>query len=102
MRGGSCAFFNTLLRPRNHLAIDLVARHTGLDELVRNAGQEGRKLLTASGVYQDDVERIIQLSQELTAAPSMFDLIIDDGSHDHDPTLRSLSGLVPRLRYGRQ
>ncbi len=59
MRGGSCAFFNTLLRPRNHLAIDLVARHTGLDELVRNAAQEGRKLLTAFGVYQDDVERII-------------------------------------------
>jgi len=100
MRGGSCAFFNTLLRPRNHLAIDLVARHTGLDELVRNAAQEGRKLLTAFGVYQDDVERIIQLSEELTAAPSMFDLIIDDASHDYETTLRSFNGLFPLLPFG--
>jgi hypothetical protein len=100
MRGGSCAFFNTLLRPRNHLAIDLVARQTGLDALVRNAAEQGRKLLTVFGVYQDDVERIIQLSEELTAAPSTFDLIIDDASHDYETTLRSFNGLFPRLRSG--
>jgi len=100
MRGGSCAFFNTLLRPRNHLAIDLVARQTGLEALAENAREQGRKLLTVSGVYQDDTERIIQLAEELMATPAMFDLIIDDASHDYETTLRSFNGLFPRLRSG--
>jgi predicted O-methyltransferase YrrM len=100
MLGGSCAFFNALLCPRNHLAVDLVERQTGLAELENMIAQQGRKLHTAFGVYQDDVDRIVQLFEELMGVPASFDLIIDDASHDYVVTLRSFNRLFPRLRSG--
>ena len=100
MRGGSCAFFNTLLAPKHHLAIDICERESGLGHLAQLVTLDGRKFVARYDVSQTDTDRIARLFSEMSGSEALFDLIIDDASHDYDLTLKAFNGLFPLLRPG--
>jgi SAM-dependent methyltransferase len=100
MRGGSCAFFNTLLAPRHHLAIDICQRESGLAHFAQSAVLDGRKFVPRYDVSQTETDRIARLFSEIAGSDAVFDLIIDDASHDYDMTLKAFNGLFPLLRPG--
>jgi SAM-dependent methyltransferase len=100
MRGGSCAFFNTLLAPRNHLAIDICERESGLGHFAELVSLDGRKFAARYDVSQTDTDCIARLFAEMSGTDAVFDLIIDDASHDYDLTLKAFNGLFPLLRPG--
>jgi SAM-dependent methyltransferase len=100
MRGGSCAFFNTLLAPKNHLAIDVCERESGLGHFAELVSLDGRKFVPRYDVSQTETDRIAQLFSEMSGSDAAFDLIIDDASHDYELTLKAFNGLFPLLRPG--
>jgi hypothetical protein len=100
MRGGSCAFFNALLTPKNHLAIDVCERESGLSQLARIASEQGRKLIARYDVSQTETGRIAEIFSEMSGSEAGFDLIVDDASHDYELTLHAFNGLFPLLRPG--
>jgi hypothetical protein len=100
MRGGSCVFFNTLLAPQNHLAIDICERENSLENFAQLISLEGRKFVSRYDVSQIDINRIAQLVSEMSGSSAVLDLIIDDASHDYDLTLKAFNGLFPLLRSG--
>jgi hypothetical protein len=100
MRGGSCAFFNTLLRPQYHLAIDILEWESSLGRLSELVSADGRVFVSQYGVDQTDTDTIARLFSEMSAADPVFDVILDDASHDYEMTLKTFNGLFPLLRAG--
>ncbi len=100
MRGGSCAFFNTLLRPQYHLAIDICEQESGLGHLAELVSSDGRIFVSRYEVDQTDTGTIARLFSEMSSADPVFDVIIDDASHDYEMTLQSFNGLFPLLSAG--
>lgn len=101
MKGGSCAFFEALLKPDLHLAID-VNRFDGdgLKELSEYVAKKGRRLLADYQTSQADIPRILDLWQGLSGRRDGFDLIVDDASHSYALSKDSFNGLFPLLRPG--
>jgi SAM-dependent methyltransferase len=102
MKGGSCALFEAMFTPRNHLAIDVYGfPGDGLAELTDYVAQKGRNFRVDYQTSQSDIPRILQLWNEMTGvnAPT-FDLVIDDASHSYGLSLASFNGLFPLLKPG--
>lgn len=100
MKGGSCVFFNTLLKPKRHLAVDVYRHRTGLDRFAEDVAAEGRDLLVRYDVSQDSTDEIVAIFEERFGTRAEFDLIIDDASHDYALSLASFNALFPRLSVG--
>lgn len=102
MKGGSCAFFEALLRPKNHLAIDVYQfQGDGLSELRDAVAKSDRAFQIDYETDQTNIERIKDLWRSMTGKDSVaFDLIVDDASHSYPLSLKSFNGLFPLLRPG--
>jgi SAM-dependent methyltransferase len=100
MRGGSCAFVNSLLTPKHHLAIDIIERQSGLRHFAELVSLDGRKLVPRYDISQADTDSIARFFADISGSDASFDLIIDDASHDYDLTLKAFNGLLPLLRPG--
>lgn len=100
MKGGSCAFFNTLARPKLHLAIDLHRQPCDIDLLAVDAEAEGRRFVARFGVSQTDTASILDIHRESFGEEPIFDLVIDDASHDYALSLASFNGLFPHVSPG--
>jgi SAM-dependent methyltransferase len=97
-QGGSTALLAELARPRRLIAIDLLptrsrvqeyASRSGLDDVLRVYGE----------VDQADRRRLAEIIEEVCGAEPL-DLVIDDCSHEYEPTRASFNELFPRLRQG--
>jgi hypothetical protein len=102
MKGGSCALFEALWSPMNHMAID-ISRHAGdsCDELTNEIERTGRRFRAVFGVEQTNLRRILLEWQALTdQANPEFDVVMDDASHGYDESLLSFNGLFPFVRPG--
>jgi cephalosporin hydroxylase len=92
--GGSVAFWNELLRPRKHVAVDIKERS---DSPYFHHYLESRELVeqikTFWGTDQADKERL----RSLVAAEfdGHLDMVIDDASHLYGPTRASFEALFP-------
>jgi len=103
-KGGSCAFFNALLRPRVHAAVDFATESwPALNELAADVTADGRVLELRYGLNQTDEAGLSALATRLFTegnGQSILDLVVDDASHQCDYTRQSLNVLLPRLRPG--
>lgn len=97
--GGSTALMALLARPRKLVAVDLEPEPLeALSEFVA-ARDLGESVRAHYGVDQSDRERLAALADaELAGEP--LDLVIDDCSHQLQPTRSSFETLFPRLRPG--
>ena len=85
MRGGSVALFNALLNPRDHLAVDIVRRESGLPRYEEIVRAQGRNLMCRYDISQDDDSAIGRCFTDMSGEDRPeFDLIIDDASHGYD------------------
>ena len=101
MKGGSCAFFEALLRPQHHLAIDVYGfPNDGLAELAAHVGSQGRTFRAEYKTSQSDIARILDHWEAMTGRRAGFDVIIDDASHNYELSLASFHGLFPLLKPG--
>ena len=100
MKGGSCVFFNLLLTPRRHMAIDIYEHESGLREFAAHARSQGRHFSARYDISQDNTADIISTYQETFGVDAQFDLVIDDASHNYVLSLASFNSLFPRLRVG--
>lgn len=84
-KGGSCAFFNALLRPRDHAAVDIaIEPWPALSELAADVKADGRVLEIEYGLDQTDKGRLSDLVTRLFTdgnGESILDLVVDDASH---------------------
>jgi SAM-dependent methyltransferase len=98
-QGGSTALIALLARPQKLLAIELSPdRIPALDQLVATRGLES-SVVVHHGIDQSDVDALETiLDSEMGAAP--LDLVIDDASHEVEPSESSFNVLFPRLRPG--
>jgi len=101
LRGGSVAFFNELLRPRRHMAIDIHdAAAEVLTPLAAKAARGGRDLLVRYDISQSDTGAIEEAYRQRFKEEPQFDLIIDDASHFYELSLASFNGLFRLVRPG--
>jgi hypothetical protein len=100
MKGGSAAFFNALLKPANHLAVDVYQHESGLTDLAAIIGRDGRRFLARYDISQTDTLRIARIFEECFETDAHFDLIIDDASHNYDASLAAFNGLFPLVKPG--
>ncbi|NLV55363.1 MAG: class I SAM-dependent methyltransferase [Acidimicrobiales bacterium] len=97
--GGSTALLALEAAPRRLVAVDLEAeRLEALDRFIADRGLGG-SVSAHYGVDQADRAQLGSLVDgQLDGAP--IDLVIDDASHQLDPTRTSFEVLFPRLRPG--
>lgn len=100
MKGGSTALFNHLVKPKNHMAVDVYKHESGLDELANRVAKKGRKLLTRYDISQSDTGRIIETFEQHFGVPAEFDVIIDDASHNYDLSVAAFNGLFGKVKPG--
>jgi hypothetical protein len=101
MKGGSCAFFEALLRPTHHLAIDIADYTNGaLRPLVEHVSRDRRCFMPTFGVSQADIPTVQRHWEAVAGRDRRLDLIVDDASHDYELSLQSFNGLFPMLREG--
>jgi hypothetical protein len=92
--GGSTVFWNELLRPRKHVAVDILERTDSpyFRRYVSARGLEGR-IKTCWGINQADKGRLrAVVGRELDGR---LDMVIDDASHLYEPTRASFEALFP-------
>jgi len=94
--GGSAIFWSELLNPAIYIGIDRDTR--GDSEVFRNYAAHKQGILTEWGVSQTDRRALCRLIGEHDAAP--LDLVVDDASHQYEPTKASFEILFPFLRPG--
>jgi methyltransferase family protein len=98
-QGGSTVFWNLVLEPERHLALDLYDRSVEvLDEFAASGSKHGR-LDIRYGLDQSDAEAVTAAVQE-TFGDEDIDLVIDDGSHSYAESRASFETLFPRLGPG--
>ena len=96
MKGGSCVFFNELLKPSLHVAVELEkALPRSLSAYVEVVARDKRRLLPVMGVSQADIGAIKAVIGE-----EPLDFVVDDASHDYALSRASFEGLFPLLRPG--
>ncbi len=99
-KGGSIAMYEELFTPKRLIGIDLQReRVTALDEYLERRGAKDRVRLHY-GTAQGDMKAIRKIVNEDLADDRCLDVVIDDASHQYEPTKRSLSLLLPLLRSG--
>ncbi len=94
--GGSSVFFNTLLRPRSMVCIDISKPAPPLEQY--RATPAGARLKAHYRTSQDDEAALGAILQAEMDGP--LDLVIDDASHFYEETKASFEILFPRLRPG--
>jgi hypothetical protein len=103
-QGGSCAFFNQLLQPRVHVAIDSWPESwPALPELAADVAADGRLLKFYHGVDQTNGAVLSGLVTRWLMdeeRASILDLVVDDASHLYEQTKSSFNLLFPLLRTG--
>jgi hypothetical protein len=100
MKGGSSVFFNTLLAPNHHMAIDLYEHKSGLSQFGEYVSLINRKFQARFDINQVEITKVIQAYQEAFSVEARFDFIVDDASHNYELSLTSFNGLFPLLRAG--
>lgn len=103
-REGVALFFNQLLQPRVHVAVDSCHESwPALPELAADVAAAGRLLKFYHGV---DQKNGVTLSDLVTRwlmddeRASILDLVVDDASHFYEQTKSSFNALFPLLRTG--
>lgn len=98
LRGGSVALMSLLAEPRKLVAVDISAdRLPHLDELIAARGL-GETVSVHFGVDQSDAAALGRICD--TELPGEIDLVIDDASHNLEPSRATFDALFPRLRQG--
>jgi predicted O-methyltransferase YrrM len=97
-QGGSAALAALLAKPGKLVAIDLEAeRSAALDGFIADH-QLADSVRPFWGVDQGDRERLAQIVTE--EFDGLLDLVVDDASHQYEPTVASFETLFPLLRPG--
>ena len=97
--GGSVALWYDVLRPRKHVAVDLLKRDdSGYFKRFVAALDAADRLRTYWGVDQADEATLLKIVDAEFDGP--LDLVIDDASHLYEPTRASFETLFPRLATG--
>jgi hypothetical protein len=97
---GSLAFWNLLLRPRMHVAID-IAQRVEPPYFKRYMSERGLadRLKTYWQTDQSDNRTLSRiLRRDFNGEP--LDMVIDDASHLYEPTKASFAIVMPHLREG--
>jgi predicted O-methyltransferase YrrM len=98
LRGGSIAMLSLLAQPEKLVGVELSAeRLPHLDRFVERQGLTDRISLHY-GVDQSDADALGRICD--ADVPGGIDLVIDDASHDYEPSLATFEALFPRLRPG--
>ena len=98
-QGGSTALFAEIARPRRLVAIDKQAGgHKPLDDYVLRRRLED-VIHTYDGTDQADSRAIAEIADREFGGESL-DLVVDDCSHQYEPSRASFNVLFPRLRAG--
>lgn len=97
--GGSVALLALAARPAALVAIEIDDEPVeALCDLIRDRGLE-ESILPRWGTDQSDRARLAEIVRDdLGGAP--LDLVIDDASHQYEPTVASFETLFPHLRPG--
>ena len=99
-KGGSIAMYEELFSPKRLIGIDIQReRVVALDEYLERRGAQDRVRLHY-GTAQGDLEAIRKIFSDDLADGRCLDVVIDDASHQYQPTKKSLSVLLPLLRSG--
>ena len=99
-KGGSIAMYEELFSPKRLIGIDIQReRVVALDEYLERRGAQDRVRLHY-GTAQGDLEAIRKIVSDDLADGRCLDVVIDDASHQYQPTKKSLSVLLPLLRSG--
>jgi SAM-dependent methyltransferase len=98
-RGGSTALFAELARPEKLVAIDIEPHPIApLASFIDERGLAS-SVTTRWGVDQSDVTQLREIAAtEFDNSP--LDLVIDDASHELEPSRRTFDALFPLLRPG--
>jgi hypothetical protein len=97
--GGSVVLYHELFRPKRLVGIDLRKRPVeALDEFVTLHSLEDTIHLHYD-TPQDDQERLRRIVQK-EFGDEPLDLVVDDCSHQYEPTKKSLNVLLPHVRPG--
>lgn len=96
--GGSIAFWNELLNPEKHIAIDISKKNENryLTNYFEKKKSAKKIIQTFGGVNQSDKKKLLELYQSIFNTP--LDLVIDDASHMYTHTKTSFETLFPLLR----
>jgi SAM-dependent methyltransferase len=98
-QGGSTAFLNELARPDLLVAIDLEPpRGTALRNYLAGGGA-AEHVHVHEGVDQSDRRRLAEIVED-EFGNEPLDLVVDDCSHQYEPTRASFNELFPRVRAG--
>lgn len=98
LRGGSIALMALLAEPRKLVAADISPdRLPHLDEFIAARGL-GDSVSVHFGVDQSDAPALNRICE--TELPGEIDLVIDDASHNLEPSRITFDTLFPRLRPG--
>jgi predicted O-methyltransferase YrrM len=98
LRGGSVALVSLLAEPQKLVGVELSPeRLPHLDTFIADRGL-GDRVALHHGVDQADTEALARICEE--DLPDGIDLVIDDASHDWEPSRTTLEALFPRLRPG--
>jgi predicted O-methyltransferase YrrM len=98
-QGGSTAMLLELARPKRLVSVDRLSMRKGLVER-HAAGRGFEEVVRIHGnVDQADRQRLAEIAtNDFDDGP--LDLIIDDCSHEYEPSRASFNELFPRLRPG--
>ena len=98
LRGGSIALLSLLAQPEKLVGVELSPqRLPHLDAFVADHGL-GDRVSLHYGVDQSDAGALDRICDE--DLPGGIDLVIDDASHDWEPSRATFEALFPRLRPG--
>lgn len=98
LRGGSVALMSLLAEPRKLVAADISPdRLPHLDEFIAARGL-GDSVSVHFGVDQSDAATLDRICE--SELPGEIDLVIDDASHNLEPSRITFDALFPRLRPG--
>jgi predicted O-methyltransferase YrrM len=98
--GGSAPFLQLMAKPERMLALDLsTTRADKLDKFIEAEGL-GNSLHAVYGVDQGDAELVRQLCEEHLGKGRSIDLVIDDASHQLEPTRTSFEAVFPFISPG--
>jgi len=98
-QGGSTALLLELAQPQMLVSVDRLSMRKGVVE--RHAARRGFADVVRihGGVDQSDRERLAEIATD-DFGDELLDLVIDDCSHEYEPSRASFNELFPRLRPG--
>lgn len=98
--GGSTAFLALAAEPVQLVALEISPdRLPRLDEMIERRGLTSQ-VHVHYGVDQQDIRRVSSTIDEHITVDGRIDVVIDDASHQYEPTLATFNALFPRLATG--